>query len=66
MQRMSLPQMVDAFVWISTCPYPGVGTSNSRNATVLFPGRIAPVIFAIVQHSFLRNLPLALHWLSLL
>src|ERR1035438_9633892 len=45
MQRMSEPQMVDAFMRSSTSPWPGAGTATSCNSTVLLPGRNAPFMF---------------------
>src|ERR1035441_1723931 len=45
MQRMSEPQMVDAFMRSSTSPWPGTGTSTSFSSTVLLPGRYAPFMF---------------------
>src|SRR5579862_6897667 len=44
MQRMSEPQMVDAFMRRRTSPCPGTGTGTSRNSVVLLPGRKAPSI----------------------
>src|ERR1039457_2901386 len=44
MQRMSEPQMVDAFIRSSTSPWPGTGTATSLSSTVLLPGRYAPVM----------------------
>src|ERR1035441_3465552 len=45
MQRMSEPQMVDAFMRSSTSPWPGTGTATSLSSTVLLPGRYAPFMF---------------------
>src|ERR1035438_10580977 len=45
MQRMSEPQIVDAFMRSSTSPWPGTGTSTSFSSTVLLPGRYAPFMF---------------------
>ena len=45
MQRMSEPQIVEAFVLTTTWPWPGFGMGNSFSSTVLLPGRIAPRIF---------------------
>src|ERR1019366_9588570 len=45
MQRMSEPQMVDAFMRSSTSPWPGAGTATSFSSTVLLPGRYAPFMF---------------------
>src|ERR1035437_3465886 len=42
MQRMSEPQMVEAFMRSSTSPWPGAGTATSFSSTVLLPGRNAP------------------------
>jgi hypothetical protein len=39
MQRMSDPQMVEAFMRSSTSPCPGSGTATSRSSTVLLPGK---------------------------
>jgi hypothetical protein len=44
MQRMSEPQMVEAFTRIKTSPCPGLGTGTVRISTVLFPGRNAACI----------------------
>jgi hypothetical protein len=41
---MSLPQMVQAFIFTSTCPWPGLGMGTVLNSTVLFPGRYTPCI----------------------
>src|ERR1035437_9246924 len=45
MQRMSEPQMVEAFMRSSTSPWPGAGTATSFSSTVLLPGRNAPFMF---------------------
>src|ERR1035437_10306734 len=45
MQRMSEPQMVEAFMRSSTSPWPGTGTATSFSSTVQLPGRYAPFIF---------------------
>src|SRR4051794_213693 len=41
---MSLPQIDEAFICSSTCPYAGSGTSTSTCLTVLSPGRTTPFI----------------------
>src|SRR5947209_4775263 len=48
MARMSLPQMDDAFIRTRTCPWLGSGTGDSRNSTVLLPGKITPAMLADV------------------
>ena len=42
MARMSLPQMPEAFILISTCPGPGTGTCCVLKVTVELPGNTAP------------------------
>ena len=51
MQRISLPQMVEAIVFTSTWPWLGVGMGNSRSSTVLLPGKIAPIIVSAMNLS---------------
>jgi len=48
MQRMSDPQMVEAFMRSSTSPWPSSGTGAARSSTVLLPGKYAPVIMRLV------------------
>src|SRR4051812_35050188 len=45
---MSLPQIDDAFIRTKTCPWPGSGMGDSRNSTVLLPGKITPSMVAVV------------------
>src|SRR5580658_4659245 len=49
MQRMSEPQMVEAFTRSKTSPWPGDGTGTVRNSTVEFPGRYAAVMVAFIS-----------------
>src|SRR5579863_8259917 len=66
MQRISEPQMVEAFTRSRTSPCPAVGTGVVRNSTVLSPGRNAAVmvsfisIYSIMEVPGLRLGPLAL------
>src|ERR1700691_1105577 len=49
MQRMSEPQIVEAFTRSKASPWPGDGTGTVRNSTVEFPGRYAAVIVAFIS-----------------
>jgi hypothetical protein len=44
MQRISEPQMVEAFTRIKTSPWPELGTGTARISTVLLPGKNAACI----------------------
>src|ERR1700677_3354174 len=48
MQRMSEPQIVEAFIPNKTSPWPGAGTGTDRSSTVEFPGRYAAVMVAFM------------------
>jgi hypothetical protein len=48
MQRISEPQIVEAFMRNSTSPWPGVGTGTVRISTVEFPGKYAAVIVSFI------------------
>jgi hypothetical protein len=48
MQRMSEPQIVEAFTCSSTSLYDGAGTGTVLNSTVLFPGKNAAFIDLLI------------------
>jgi hypothetical protein len=48
MQRISEPQMVEAFTRNRTSPWPGVGTGTVRISTVELPGKNAAVIVVFI------------------
>src|SRR5580658_9686340 len=48
MQRISEPQIVEAFTRSSTSPCRGTGTGTVRISTVLLPGRYAAVIVSFI------------------
>jgi hypothetical protein len=54
MQRISEPQMVDAFTRSRTSPYAGDGTGTVRISTVLSPGKNAAVIVEFIPSLLLR------------
>src|ERR1035441_944843 len=51
MQRISEPQMVEAFTRKSTSPCPGAGTGTVRISTVELPGRNAAVMVSFISSS---------------
>src|ERR1039458_5485036 len=56
MQRMSEPQIVDAFTRIRTSPCCGDGTGTVRISTELFPDRnAASIVFSIIQSPLLQE-----------
>jgi hypothetical protein len=56
MQRMSEPQIVDAFTRIRTSPCCGDGTGTVRISTELFPGRnAASIVFSMIQSPLLQE-----------
>src|ERR1035437_1837089 len=56
MQRMSEPQIVDAFTRIRPSPCCGDGTDTIRISTELFPGRnAASIVFFIIQSPLLQE-----------
>jgi hypothetical protein len=56
MQRMSEPQIVDAFTRIRTSPCCGDGTGTVRISTELFPGKnAASIVFSIIQSPLLQE-----------
>jgi hypothetical protein len=56
MARISLPQMVEAFILTKTCPHPGWGTGHSFKITLLLPGRYAARMVPFIKNLLLSNI----------
>src|SRR5208337_5204313 len=56
MQRISEPQMVEAFTRIKISPWVGAGTGTVRISTVLLPGKnAASMVFSIFEISLVSR-----------